>query len=212
MGWLPFPGGHGECVGAGCCGPAGCPPLTLPEAVSAAWGLWGDGEPQEAPRFPQAQQGPLKHSRLTAGRTKPTAAWRVGRSLSPPFCTPMSVARRKREGNGHAGMLARPCPNRPGRRASPCVGHVLLTQIVARQPAQTAETHRADPVDVRVCAWKASGSGYSLSQMEMGTPPIALWSESHTGLGWGLCLLTIAESLLYTRPDPSISSSSPYRT
>ena len=151
MGWLPFPGGHGECVGAGCCGPAGCPPLT-PVAVSAAWGLWGDGEPQEAPRFPQAQQGPLKHSRLMAGRTKPTAAWRVGRSLSPPFCTPMSVARRKREGNGHAGMLARPCPNRPGWRASPCVGHVLLTQIVARQPAQTAETHRADPVDVRVCA------------------------------------------------------------
>lgn len=51
---------------------------------------------------------------------------------------PVSVAKRKREGSRNAGILARPCPNRLGWEGS-------STRLIAKQPVQTAETHRQPP-------------------------------------------------------------------
>ena len=127
-GGLLFPGGHGECVG-------GAPPLLPGSIGSEALGLWGaqvgegvsgrlesprEGSPclREAPAAPQ----------LTADRAKPTVAWSVRGSLSPPFCTP-HVCGQEEEGRWqacrHPGQAL--SQQAGGEGQAPVWAHVLLS-------------------------------------------------------------------------------------
>lgn len=194
--------------GAGHYGPAGPPPLTLPEAWSQkppasgamelGRGLLGRLETsQEDPQVFQSQGRPPEGPPPTCCG-QPMVAWRVVPESSILYPCPWPRGRRKAEGMQES--RPGPVPTGWGGSAGLPVGPRALWLGWSLSSPCKQQRHTEPPlcVHARVCACAGGlrAQGTHGLKPRMGALLVPLQLPSHAGPRWGSCLLTPVERLL----------------